>query len=154
MKMRTLIITIAALLLSFTPAYAGSNVEIGRLSCDVEPGIGLIFGSSKDMTCTLYKKSGGSETYTGRITKVGLDVGITQKTRIEWLVFTGGTHVYHKGALSGTYVGASAEASVGLGGGTNWLIGGTRDSFMLQPWSVQGQVGLNLAIGLAGLTLD
>ncbi len=152
--MRTFIIAITALLLSFTPAYADANVKIGRLSCDVEAGIGLILGSSKSMTCTLYKNSGGSETYTGRITKVGLDIGITQKTRIEWLVFTGGTHVYHNGALSGTYVGASAEASIGLGGGANWLIGGSRDSFMLQPWSIQGQVGLNLAIGLAGLTLD
>ncbi|HHG89011.1 MAG TPA: DUF992 domain-containing protein [Devosia sp.] len=152
--MRTIIIALTALLLSFTPAYADASVKIGRLSCEVEAGIGLILGSSKSMTCSFYKNSGGSETYTGRITKVGLDIGVTQKTRIEWLVFTGGTHVYHKGALSGTYVGASAEASVGLGGGANWLVGGSRDSFMLQPWSVQGQVGLNLAVGLAGLTLD
>ena len=152
--MRTLFIVITALLISLTPVYADSNVNVGRLSCEVEAGIGLILGSSKSMTCTFYRDSGGSDTYTGRITKVGLDIGITQKTRIEWLVFAGGNHVYHEGSLSGTYVGASAEASLGLGGGANWLIGGSSDSFMLQPWSVQGQIGLNLAVGLAGLTLD
>jgi Protein of unknown function (DUF992) len=152
--MHKFLIAIAAFMFTLTPAVAESNVKVGRLSCEVEAGIGLLLGSSKGVTCVLHKSGGGEESYSGRITKVGLDIGFTQRTQIEWLVFVAGNHAYTPGALSGTYVGASAEASVGIGGGANWLVGGSTDSFMLQPWSVQGQIGINLAVGLAGLTLD
>ena len=57
------------------------------------------------------------------------------------------------GALSGTYAGASAEATVGAGVGANALVGGLESSFTLQPLSVQGQTGLNVAGGLARITL-
>jgi hypothetical protein len=152
--MRLLLIAFTAFLFSLAPVSAGSPIKVGRLSCNVEGGIGLILGSSKAMSCTFHKEGGGSETYSGRITKIGIDIGITKSTRIEWLVFTAGNNNYSNHALAGTYVGASGEASVGIGGGANWLIGGSRDSFMLQPWSLQGQTGLNFAVGLAGLTLN
>lgn len=152
--MRLLFIAFTAFLFSFAPANAESQIKVGRLSCNVEGGIGLIIGSSKAMTCTLHKEGGGTESYSGRITKVGLDIGFTKDTHIEWLVFTAGNNNYSRHALAGTYVGASGEASIVIGGGANWLIGGSRDSFMLQPWSIQGQTGLNFAVGLAGLTLN
>jgi Protein of unknown function (DUF992) len=56
-------------------------------------------------------------------------------------------------ALRGNYVGASADASIVIGGGANALVGGSKRSFTLQPFSVQGQSGVNLAIGVAGLSL-
>lgn len=151
--MRILFTALALFLLSLAPVSAQDRVQVGRLSCTVEGGIGLIIGSSKDMTCTLHHENGGSENYTGNIKKLGLDVGITGQTRIVWLVFNAGDNAYASGALSGTYVGVSGEASLGLGVGANWLVGGSRDSFMLQPWSVQGQTGVNLAVGFTGLTL-
>ena len=40
---------------------------------------------------------------------------------------------WHKHALAGTYVGASTEATLGVGLGANWLIGGSHKSFALQP---------------------
>ena len=152
--MRFIFTAIALLMLSFTPAMAQDRVQVGRLSCAVEGGVGLILGSSKDMTCTFTRENGNTETYTGNIKKLGLDIGITGRTRIVWLVFNAGDASYAPGALSGTYVGASGEATLGVGVGANWLIGGDRDSFMLQPWSVQGQTGVNLSVGFAGLTLD
>jgi len=57
------------------------------------------------------------------------------------------------GALSGTYAGGTAEASVIAGIGANALIGGSNRTIALQPFSVQGQVGLNVAAGVAGLDL-
>ncbi len=57
------------------------------------------------------------------------------------------------GALAGTYVGASAEASVVVGAGANVLVGGSNRSFALQPLSVQGQVGLNFAVAISSLDL-
>ena len=56
-------------------------------------------------------------------------------------------------ALAGTYTGASAEATVGAGLGANVLLGGSDRTVSLQPISVQGQAGLNLAAGVASLEL-
>lgn len=60
---------------------------------------------------------------------------------------------YHHGALAGTYVGASGSASFGVGFGANALVGGSHRSISLQPLSFEGQAGVNLALGVAGLTL-
>ncbi len=51
------------------------------------------------------------------------------------------------------YVGVNADASLGLGAGAKVLVGGSHRSIALQPLSVSGQVGVNLALGVAGLTL-
>jgi hypothetical protein len=69
-----------------------------------------------------------------------------------WAVFAPASGLHH-GALAGTYVGASGSISVGLGVGANALVGGSHRSVALQPLSVEGQVGVNLALGVAGLTL-
>jgi hypothetical protein len=58
-----------------------------------------------------------------------------------------------RGALAGEYVGASGGATAVVGVGANVLVGGSSRSVALQPLSVEGQVGLNLALGVAGLTL-
>ena len=58
-----------------------------------------------------------------------------------------------KGALKGSYTGASAEATVAVGLGANVLVGGFKKGINLQPISVQGQTGLNIAAGVASLKL-
>ena len=65
-----------------------------------------------------------------------------------WSVYAPTNRRY--GALAGHYAGASAEATVGAGVGANALIGGSNRTVTLQPVSVQGQTGLNLAVGVAG----
>lgn len=146
---------LAAIVLSVAavPAQAESRVQVGRLSCDVDPGIGLIIGSQKDMTCKFIRKGHKTEVYEGTIRKLGLDVGFTDQTRIEWLVFSASAANVKKRSLAGTYVGGSSEATIGVGLGSNWLIGGSRRGFALQPWSIQAQTGLNLSVAFAGLTL-
>ncbi len=129
------------------------RLQVGRLACDVAPGIGLILGSSKSVSCVFHRDGHPNESYTGTITKIGLDIGITQRTHIEWLVLAvAGTPVANH-ALSGVYLGASSEATVGVGLGANWLIGGSNKAFALQPFSIQGQTGLNLSVAFASLTL-
>ena len=49
--------------------------------------------------------------------------------------------------------GAAAEATVGAGIGANVLLGGTEGSIQLQPVSVEGQLGLNVAAAGATVTL-
>ena len=136
-----------------TTAQAANGVEVGTLHCQVEGGVGLIIGSSKGLTCTFNPAGGGpTQRYTGSVDKLGVDIGFTNESRIIWTVFAATNDVPH-GALAGTYAGASAEATAGIGVGANALVGGMKNSFTLQPVSIQGQTGLNVAGGLARITL-
>ncbi|MEJ1938471.1 DUF992 domain-containing protein, partial [Nostoc sp. NIES-2111] len=57
------------------------------------------------------------------------------------------------GALTGSYAGVGANASLIVGAGANVLVGGTGRAFSLQPISVEGQMGVNIAGGVTTLTL-
>ena len=59
-----------------------------------------------------------------------------------------------RGELAGSYGGVGANASIGVGGGGNFLVGGPANAYALQPISLQGQTGLNVAAGIAGLDLE
>ena len=131
---------------------AASGINVGALNCTVSGGIGLLLGSSKGMNCIFHPVGGPPEDYTGSVTKLGIDIGITGETYIAWAVFAPGK--INPGSLEGSYTGASAEASLGLGLGANILIGGSRKSIALQPVSVQGQTGLNIAAGVARMDLE
>jgi hypothetical protein len=131
---------------------ARNGVKIGMLECDVGGGLGYVIGSAKELACTFRANSGRVETYTGNIKKLGVDVGWTRQGKLAWAVFAP-VAGYHRGALSGLYLGATAEATVVAGVGANVLVGGTGGSISLQPLSVSGQVGLNAAAGGAALTL-
>ena len=128
-----------------------SRVQVGTLTCSLSSGIGLIVGSQRNVNCSFQPSNGPPEAYTGTMTKIGLDVGVTGATAIVWGVFAG-TNRY-TGMLAGTYSGAQAEATVGAGVGANVLVGGSNRSVALQPLSVQGQVGLNVAAGIGSLEL-
>ena len=148
-------VLIACLIASFGLGSAPANaamVRAGVLDCTVEGGIGFIIGSSKRLTCTYRPERGRPQLYGGRITKVGIDLGFTGRTVIIWAVLSGQVG-FPYGALAGSYGGVSASASVGLGVGANALIGGTGRAFVLQPFSVQAQTGLNVAAGVTALTL-
>jgi uncharacterized protein DUF992 len=147
-------ITAAALVLAALSgsAQAQERVQAGQLTCDVSAGIGLIIGSQRNVSCTFTPSSPGPiEYYTGSISKLGIDLGVTTGGVMVWLVWSPTNRPV--GGLTGNYVGASAEASVIAGLGANALIGGSNRSVALQPLSVQGQVGLNIAAGVAGLEL-
>jgi hypothetical protein len=55
------------------------------------------------------------------------------------------------GSLTGAYGGATA--SVTLGVGANVLLGGSNNTVSLQPVSVEGGTGLNVAGGFASMSL-
>jgi len=135
-----------------TPADAQRDrVQVGSLECSLSSSIGLVVASQKNVACN-YKPDGGPpEAYVGTMTRIGLDVGITGGGAIIWAVFSG-TNRY-AGMLAGTYVGASAEMSIAAGLGANVLVGGSNRSVALQPLSVQGQVGLDIAVGVSSLEL-
>lgn len=155
--MKKIIFAAAALMLSSGAALAQSEdrVEMGILECVIEGGTGFIVGSSKDLSCTFQGTEVGrpAEPYFGVVNKFGLDVGTTGTQIMQWAVFAPTTDPFGPGALAGDYVGATAEASVGVGGGANVLIGGSNQTITLQPLSVQAQTGLNLAVGVSEFQL-
>ena len=135
-----------------TMAQAPDRTKVGTLTCDISAGIGLIVTSKKDLTCMFTpSQPGPREVYTGSISKFGLDIGATAGGEMIWAVYAPSTRKF--GALAGHYAGASGEATVGAGVGANVLVGGSDRTVSLQPVSVQGQAGLNLAVGVAELNL-
>jgi Protein of unknown function (DUF992) len=144
--------SVAVLTTSAQTAVAQQGVKIGALSCNVSGGLGLIIASSKEMHCVFISASGQSEPYSGTISKFGLDIGATDQGVLAWDVFAPAAGP-EPGALAGDYVGATASATIGAGFGANALVGGSGRSFTLQPLSIQAQTGLDLAGGVAAMTL-
>lgn len=134
------------------PAFAQANVKVGTLRCEVSGGLGMIITSTKEMSCVYHSARGYREHYYGTIRKFGLDIGATQRGVLAWTVFAPTDGPRH-GALAGDYGGADASVTVGGGVGANALVGGSDRSFALQPLSIQVQTGLDLAAGVASLTL-
>lgn len=131
-----------------------SRVRAGELVCSGGPSVGLIVGSSQRLSCTFRSfETGRRYTYSGTMRRVGLDIGVTSGSRLLWVVFSARSSRVKRSTLAGTYVGASGDASFGFGAGANVLVGGFNRSISLQPLSIQGQTGVNLAVGVSRLTL-
>jgi hypothetical protein len=130
----------------------GATVRAGYLTCHIASGWGFIFGSSRKLECAYALQPGYTEYYTGSITKLGADIGYLGSGVIIWAVLAPTTNL-GQGALSGHYAGATASAAVGVGAGANVLIGGFHSSIALQPISIEGQNGLNVAAGVASMAL-
>ena len=130
------------------------RVQAGVLRCHVSPGVGLVITSRKALQCD-FDAAGPArhDRYSGSIVKLGIDIGATTGGEIVWAVYRAGKSL-RKGDLAGNYGGVSAEATVVVGVGANALVGGADKSISLQPFSVEGQTGLNIAAGVTELTLE
>ena len=148
-------VALAAAVASSNPAAAQQvtpQASAGMLTCDVSAGIGVIIGSQKRISCAFAPEGPGRrEDYDGFITKYGLDLGLTRGGFMVWAVFA--ETVAGPGFLAGDYVGATGEVTVAAGLGANVLVGGSNRTVALQPISISGQRGLNLAVGVAALHL-
>jgi len=133
------------------PAAAQGGVAVGTLTCNVASGWGFVFGSSRALNCT-YASPGRYEYYVGQISRFGVDLGYTQGGVLIWTVVAPSASLA-PGAIAGTYAGGTASATVGVGVGANALIGGSGNTIALQPLSLQGNLGLNVAGGVGAMTL-
>jgi hypothetical protein len=137
--------------LAAAPADA-AGVKVGVLTCHVSSGFGFIFGSSKDLRCNYRPNEHAGEHYIGTVKKFGVDLGYTEGGEIIWGVFAP-TSSLKPGALEGDYGGVTASAAVGVGVGANALVGGFDKSITLQPLSIEGMKGLNVAAGIGAISL-
>ena len=155
MRRLTTILSVAsaALVAAAALAHAQSGrTQVGVLECRGGPNVGMIVGSVSNLGCVFRSDGRPDDLYTARITKVGVDIGITTETALSWAVFAPTVQI-GPGDLSGNYAGVTASAAVGVGLGGNALLGGSQNSFALQPLSVQGQTGLSVAGGVQSMEL-
>ncbi len=139
--------------LSILPASAANTTRIGALECDVAPGVGVVITSSKALDCWFFRDDGRAERYVGTISRFGLALGATGPGHLDWAVFAP-TAGLQPGSLAGDYGGVGASATAGVGLGANALVGGSNRSFSLQPFSVQAQIGVDVAAGVTAVTLE
>lgn len=132
---------------------AADYIEVGMLTCNVEGGVGFVVGSTREMSCEFSGVDGApNDLYVGEVNRVGLDIGVTGPSTIVWAVLAPSRDI-PVGALGGTYGGVGAQATAGVGLGANIMIGGSQNSFALQPVSVEASTGVNIAAGIAEMEL-
>ena len=154
---RLIVAVVTGAMLAATPfaeAQEKKGVNVGMLRCNEASGVGMVFGSTKDLSCVFSSSEKGAQPvrFTGTIKKYGVDIGFTQNAVILWAVVST-SNKFTPGDLAGSYGGVTAEAAWALGLGANVLLGGSSKGFALQPLSVQGYNGINLAAGLTEVEL-
>jgi hypothetical protein len=127
------------------------GVKAGVLTCNVGDAWGFVFGSSRHLHCTFTSPDNRVEEYAGEIQSFGVDIGYHAGGVMVWAVFAPGAVA--RGALEGHYGGVSGGGAVGVGAAANVLVGGSEHNISLQPVSIEGETGLNLAAGVTALDL-
>jgi hypothetical protein len=152
---RSFLLAVFALL---APLWLGSTeiakaAQVGLLRCNVSPSVGLIITSSKSLACRFGRHDFPPEFYVGTISSFGVALGATGPGHLVWAVFAA-TPSLNPYALAGSYGGATANVTLGLGAGANALIGGSGDSIALQPLSINAQSGVAVTAGISSLVLQ
>jgi len=146
-------IAAATLIASFASANAQQHVQVGVLECQGGQHVGFVVGSATEMECAFRSSNGRPpEPYIATVHRYGLDLGVTEQVGFAWAV-NASTNRLGPGDLAGHYGGVGANATVGVGVGANLLVGGSANSFSLQPLSLQGQTGLSAVAGIVDVDL-
>ena len=132
-------------------AMAQNSTQVGTLACDVSAGLGLFVVEKQTLSC-VFTQDSGAENYVGSIDEFGVALGEVKAGHLVWGVLAAASGL-PKGALDGTYTGIGANASIGLGAGANVLVGGSERTLSLQPISVEGEAGINIAGGVTTVKL-
>src|SRR5437764_11838732 len=151
-RLSTFGIAVAALMAPLGAANALLPVRAGILQCQGGQNVGFVVGSVTSLECVFQSEGRRPEPYIATVRRIGVDLGFTEQTKFTWAVNAPNSRL-GRGELAGSYGGVGANASIGIGGGGNFLVGGPANAYALQPVSVQGQTGINVAAGVAGLDL-
>jgi Protein of unknown function (DUF992) len=145
-------LTFSALTVTAASAAAQTRVQAGILQCRGAPTASFIVGSVHELGCVFQSARGPRYRYHGVVRRIGVDIGFTEQSALAWAVFAP-THRIGPGNLTGNYGGVTAGGAIGIGGNASVLVGGLNNELALQPLSFEGQTGLNVAVGIAGLEL-
>lgn len=150
------LVAIAAAVAAFfavSPANAQHYERIGTLECKVAPNVSFVVGSHRTAGCTFYPANQRQmHRYRADFGRIGVDLNVSSGGTLVWAVHAHNRRLY-RGDLRGTYTGASANITVGLGLGANVLVGGSNNTIALQPLSGEGNVGLGVSLGVGQMVL-
>src|SRR5256884_9223651 len=144
--MRLLTLTLATLSLLAPIASADAAppvVQAGILQCQGGQNVAFVVGSVTNLECVFQSERRRAEPYIATVRRYCVDLGFTDQTRLTWAVNAPSSRI-SRGELAGNYGGVGANASVGIGGGGNFLVGGPPHAYAPQPISLQGQTRLNV----------
>jgi hypothetical protein len=132
---------------------SAQSAKVGTLVCHISGGVGMILMENQALDCVFTDRNGVSSHYIGRLTNVGVNIGISGPGQLIWGVLAASDNV-GPGALTGDYAGAQGSIAVGAGVGGAVLIGGSGKTISLQPISVSAGTGLNLSAGIGNISLQ
>ncbi|HEY1561666.1 MAG TPA: DUF992 domain-containing protein [Caulobacteraceae bacterium] len=151
MKRKIIYAAMAGAIALTTPLIASAGVKVGTLTCHESGGWGYVVGGSHRLACA-FAGPRGTERYGGTMSKFGVNLGYQSSGTLVWAVFAP-TDRMRRGDLRGHYGGVTGGASVGVGAAGNALVGGNNHTITLQPVSIEGMTGVNVAAGIGSLTL-
>jgi Protein of unknown function (DUF992) len=128
-------------------------LQSGVLDCNVAPGPGFIIGSARDVSCVFHPVRGKPEYYAGRMSRFGVDIGLTGPAQFSWAVFTEEGAPVRPHGLAGYYAGAGAGFSLVAGPTADALVGGQDNAISLTPLS-STSTGIDLSLGVGSLMLQ
>ncbi|MGJ5178642.1 DUF992 domain-containing protein [Bradyrhizobium oligotrophicum] len=152
--MRLLLLSIV-LLVSVVPlaqAHANRPMRAGVLECEGRRTSGRLVMSQARLRCVFRSQGRQPERYVAKVRRYGLDLGLTDETRMAWVV-NAPVNDFGRSELRGRYGGLAANAAALVGFGGSFLVRDTDRAAALQPISLQGQTGLNLAAGITEVEL-
>ena len=135
------------------PAFADADVRLGTPTCRLTGVEDEIVYSDHKFACSFEPSNGKVESYIGEIKKVGIDLSVEKNYTLTWYVLAASLDSYKPGELAGTYVGASADAAAGNGGGVEYLVGGFNNLINLQPWAGGEESGTGVSVGIESFEL-
>lgn len=130
-----------------------ADVELGTLTCELQAVTNVLIYAEESFECTFVTEDGVTQTYDATIGKVGANLQLKTDQTLKWIVMSSVDPAKEQD-LSGDYIGASAQASLGVGAGANLMVGGSGDNFTLQPLSLSGQEGIGASLTIDGLNLS
>src|SRR3979490_2271732 len=104
MRFSTISIAVAALIASIASANALPPVRAGILQCQGGQNVGFVVGSVTSLECVFQSEGRRPEPYIATVRRYGVDLGITDQTRLAWAVNAPTTRV-GRGGPPGNYGG-------------------------------------------------
>ena len=127
--------------------------RVGGLTCEPSPRVGLVIVSRQIIRCVFRSSDPARHlVYSGSIRGLDFDIGAARGGTLRWVVFAPNRRISRR-ALRGNYEAADGGSVSSLGLGANVLMGGTLRTIYLQPLTVEGQIGINLAAGVSNLSI-
>ena len=111
-------------------ADAAPPVRAGILQCQGGQNVGFVVGSVTSLECVFQSEGRRPEPYIATVRRIGVDLGFTEQTQFSWAVNAPNSRL-GRGELAGSYGGVGANASIGIGGGGNFLVGGPANAYAL-----------------------